>query len=346
MTSLRSSGFLGSFLLLVIIVQCLSDQDKPRMLISVAIVWIAVACLFTVYMLATHGSLRVGQYLGVNHQWGNRFGNSLALCVPIIWYGHRQRLLSRSATTLAVFSITAIIGLAQSRGGVISLVLAVVACATYDILSKRRLRLVDFTLFYFIGGIATAAFVVLLVLTPYGQFLVERLSSTDLASYLSADSANASRSIEDYGRKAHTAAGMQMLAKPTLLGIGYMAFGEHLERSIGLYIISHNIFFTALGELGILGFVLASYFFFTLLVRLRRGYVFSDGPLPEFRSLYPYLAIALFIALVQWQWRPQHDNVVLFVMIGVVLNQHSFRGASRRGLSSSCASGIPRGLSR
>ena len=331
MTSLRASAFLGSFLLFVIIVQAVPDQRKPRLLVTLAIAWIGTSAIYTVYMFATYGGLRIVDVgVDVNHMWGNRFANSLSLCIPVLWYAHRQRLIGGKTTALAIFAIGVIIALAQSRGGFISMAVVITLCAAYDVLSKRRLKLSDFALFYFVGSTAAALVIVLLVFTTYGQGLLERLSHTDFASYWTSEDPTPTKAVSDYGRKAHMAVGIELVKNPTVLGIGYMAFGYHVEKITGMYITSHNLLFTVLGELGFVGLILALSFLLTLVSRLRRGYATSRYLMPEFRALYPYLTIALFVAFLQWQWRPQHDNIIMFATIGIVLNRHSWKSLSVR----------------
>jgi O-antigen ligase len=121
----------------------------------------------------------------------------------------------------------------------------------------------------------------------------------------------------DYVRAVMYYEGLHIIKEYPLTGIGFGGLGPHIEATYGFFLISHNIFITAWGELGIVGLLLFLYIVISAFVRLwRMRNISLNVNITDF-YFYSSTLVALIVAVLHAQFRQQLNNPFIYVIFGI-----------------------------
>ena len=129
----------------------------------------------------------------------------------------------------------------------------------------------------------------------------------------------------DFSRTAMYFEGMRLIQEHWLLGVGYGGLFSEMEASYGFGLVSHNLFISAIGEMGLPGLFILLWAVggaIVLLLRARRNAV-ND---PFLRSAATAALVSLVVVLVHAQFRPFYA----MPMVGLLLGQAAVLGGCRR----------------
>jgi O-antigen ligase len=315
--TLESGSILIAFAGIAFLAASVREEVKGQLVAALAVVWTVALCGQAVFLLLEFGSIRtisrsMGDATGGN--WGNRLANSLAMTLPLLWYGFGRGYLNRAVFATCLLASSAVVALSASRGGTLAFVLALSGSFTMLLrFGKVRLRR-NFETVAAAVALAAGLVILLFLYTDVPSQLVQRFVDTDFRA--AAGYSPASEAESDYARASQARLGWELVFNPTLLGIGYYSFGFLLEQRYGIYVSAHNIFFIVLGELGIVGAVLSLAGIVALAVRWlrkRRDKATYD------QMLYAFLGLVLLLGLVIFFWRPQQANPLLWFVFGSIV---------------------------
>jgi O-antigen ligase len=317
--TLRSGAILIPFLTLLFMAQSVREDRKPQFASMLALLWVVCAAAFASYLLFRFGSVRsynAEMVNAVGGQWGNRLSNALAVSTPLVWYGLDAGLLSKRAFLAALLLSSAVAVLSVSRGGIAVYAFANLLCILLVARRKSLLRRKYFHSLALAALLLTLAGTLLAFISDTPSEILERFINTDVESVLSGTEAD--RAEGDYTRRMQYAVGWQLVRNSSPLGIGYYGFQTHMERHAPVSTTAHNVLFIAIGELGWVGGLILIFVSLQLVASLLRKLRKSVS---VNRLLYQYLAISIAIGALSFLWRPQQDNPILWICVGLLLGR-------------------------
>lgn len=333
----RLAAGMPAFLLFALMWLSLLWSDYPEETFFRAQVAMGFLCLFTLALLAfQRGSFRwffrtciilpyicLGAFMAVLALFGSirvasptqadavgSFSNlapALALlCLPFLIYLFRGGGGSRLAVGGSMVSVIAVTLLSQSRGaylmlGVTLVLIVLLFGRGVNVKAASAIKLL------FVAGFA------LLIIVVAGGYentfgaVAERFQASQI---LDLDS-TATAGEADYSRQAMYLGGIETIRDEPLTGIGYGGLAERMNDAYGFRLASHNLILTAWGEMGLLGLLL-----FIWLTSATVSRAWESRRQSEF---YRAALVAVIVALLHAQIRPQLENPMFWVVLAVAL---------------------------
>lgn len=252
--------------------------------------------------------------------FSNHAGALVVSVVPLILFGssfYPNRWLFRAAFACSAFVVIA----SESRGAMLVFALAVLMVV---LLSRGRMKRRAVTL----ALLGAGAFLGLLLIWagPGIGMLAATLARLQESQLLSLGGLSApSESGGDFKRTAMYFEGLRLIREHWLLGVGYGGLFSEMEASYGFGLVSHNLFISAVGEMGLPGLLILFWAVggaIARLLRARRNAV-ND---PFLRSAATAALVSLIVVLVHSQFRPFYA----MPMVGLLLGQAAVLGGRER----------------
>lgn len=274
-----------------------------------------------VVLLLTFGAVRSVDELVIHGagSFSNHAGALVVSVVPFILFGasfYPNRWLFRAAFACSAFVVIA----SESRGAMLVFVLAVtmVFLLSRGGMKRRTMVLV------FVGTGAILG--LLLVWAPGIGLLASTLGRLQESQLLSLGGLAApSTGSDDFARTAMYFEGLRLIREHWLVGIGYGGLFSEMKAAYGFGVVSHNLFITAIGEMGLAGLFILLWAVggaIAQLLRVRREAA-ND---PFLRGAATAALVSLIAVLVHSQFRPFHT----MPMVGLLLGQAAVLGDRRR----------------
>lgn len=258
------------------------------------------------YLFLNYGTVRAVVAV-VRETYGtfSNVGTALIVgCAPLLLARTVIPNMDNRLTYFLLFAVVAAVLLAQSRSGIV-LVLAPATILSITLMIRAR-RVVEIIAVTFILPVFSWFLIDILNLQDQIMRTVERLLGSALISQ---------GTQADFVRlEMFRAFGLILNEKP-LFGVGYENFGIFMQGVSQYSVVSHNIFVTAFGEMGIFGLLTYGGLFFWG-VKRALGLVMGH----QHERDYPVLAalgVAILMVLLHALFRPQLNNPLFFCLIGL-----------------------------
>lgn len=275
-----------------------------------------ICTVLSFVLFIMYGTLRpadqLGHFLGA---YGTRMAAYMATIMPFLVYSGRVRK-NHAANILIVLCV--LVGLlTESRSGLamvsISYIISFVAVSgNYRDSFIKVIKIIPIVI------ILISLFLIFFSESNFLENLVGRILSTEISSYIAPQSTELGdrSSTDDWGRKVMYMTGWGLVSNPTVIGAGVGSLGYIIADSYNHFIMSHNFFITVIGELGLVGTVIYFFIGCRLIILFYRGYRLSGvGEVSVIKAAIVSIVVAFVIA----QYRPMHDNPVLFFSLGVLI---------------------------
>lgn len=259
--------------------------------------------------------------------FSNHAGALVVAVVPFILFGssfYPNRWLFRAAFVCAAFVVIA----SESRGAMLVFGLAVLLVV---LLSRGRIKRRAVTLVLLGAGAFLGLFLVWAG-TGIGMIMstLSRLQESQLLSLggLSAPSASGG----DFQRTAMYFEGLRLIREHWLLGVGYGGLFFEMEASYGFGVVSHNLFISAVGEMGLPGLLILLWAVGGAIAQLLRARRNAAND-PFLRNAATAALVSLIVVLVHSQFRPFYAMPMVGLLLGqaAVLGGHGRQAGAREG---------------
>jgi hypothetical protein len=327
--ALKESGLLLAFATITIMAaRARSWRDNERLLLTATTGFVFSAFIITIGFYAMYGGVRFhGMRETIVGIHGVRSASYFATAIPVAAY---IIAVGRSRLGSAVLA-AAIIGalLSQSRSGIAATMIALLM--SYSLVGRDlriRLGLAPIVL-------ALAVIVGLLGIMIFPDILesdaLRRLQGTNLGHYVGTNSESLSNraNVEDWQRRVMYAVGWENVGEFRVIGSGYYSTGFLVKERFGEFVPSHNLVVTVIGELGLIGGLIFGVFAY-LVAHSSLSLLSSVRSVPDAVMFVRTLILVIALGLMISQYRPQTDNPLLWLALGLTLSAHAQLRSERR----------------
>ena len=278
--------------------------------------------LIVTFIMVTVGTLRPPS---VRTNWmgpiSTRAAAEATLLIPVMFYLAERRLYK----WLPYLMIVALIGigiLTQSRSGLAAVMLSTGLSFLFITHAKVSRLGIALSLIPVIVG---AAVLIVPTLSALGIQIdaLDRLLNTDFVALATggagAGSLDVRSEVDDWGRLVMYTVGIDLIDDFSLIGAGLFSTGPIAYERFGHFVQAHNVIIIMVGELGLIGASIATFYLFTLWRfwhRIRVAYA-RDQNLTLFVKM---LAIILLLGLMLAQYKTMQGNLMFFGAIGSLLS--------------------------
>jgi hypothetical protein len=283
---------------------------------NLAVTQAAVICCLFLYLLTEYGTVRaVGNDSPLN-SFSNEGAAQLVICLAYIVHGYITRRHARMFHLLAGAITTMGVIISESRGAYLGVGFLAVGAVLFSKGNKRRLLN---------AMLISAALAATLAIATAGSetqsmisYVTGRIQDSKLLSFATSGGRagkDDTLRVEMYGL------GTSIFLKHPYLGVGYYAFGSLFQEQTGKYEISHSLAVTAFAELGLLG---AAVIIWLIVASIRLSYLAVRRAASRVDSSFSRATLlALSVALIEAQFRPQFDNPLFFIVLALAFSQPS-----------------------
>jgi O-antigen ligase len=279
---------------------------------------VLIASLFIYYR---YGAIRADSK-EISDAVGSFSNLAPAIVIPLIPFHIYLYLIksNRLLTYISFYAAIIVVLISQSRGGYLMLSIIVLGspflfstnyCKKLIYLTKILTILIILigSIIFFFGYESTIGRV------------AERFSSSQLIHFFSADSP--AKGESDYRRFVQYATGISIIKSHPIMGVGFYGFPTQMEKLLidkeGS--VSHNIFFTVWGEMGILGLLAFVWLVYSALLKTLRERSYCKKLRNRSGFLfYSALGMAISVSLLHAQFRPQLTNPLFYVIFALALS--------------------------
>ncbi len=251
------------------------------------------------------------------HSYPNHMGAVTEICMPFLFFFFRFSKNKLFVIFLIIINIFNIM-VSQSRGAYLILVLSLIMIPL--LYNRNFFKFVSSAfLWILICALVYGALSLIPVTGKFMDVIEHRILATEL-SPVSFETEDISESGKDMiKRDLMYAAGVHIIKKKPLSGIGYGSFKYYIKDMFGRNLIPHNIFITLWTGSGILAVLL----FASIIIKAFRNLWLKFRHLKNTDRLLSYWfltnCIALFFLLVHGQFRPLLNNPVFYLPLAVGL---------------------------
>jgi len=276
--------------------------------------------LIVIFIMVTVGTLRPPS---VRTNWmgpiSTRAAAEATLLIPVMFYLVERRLYKWLPYLMIVALITIGI-LTQSRSGLAAVMLS--TGLSFLFITNAKVSRLGIAL-SLIPVIVGAAVLIVPTLSALGIQIdaLDRLLNTDFVALATggAGSLDVRSEVDDWGRLVMYTVGVDLIDDFSLIGAGLFSTGPIAYERFGHFVQAHNVIIIMVGELGLIGASIATFYLFTLWRswhRIRVAYA-QDQNLTLFVKM---LAIILLLGLMLAQYKTMQDNLMFFGAIGSLLS--------------------------
>jgi len=289
---------------------------KKNELISAVVIIVPSTVFFAfMFIFFVYGSVRplsvsMADEVGA---FSNLGGALVVLCVPYLFVLYKVKK-SKVMVLLSLLACVLVVILSESRGAALMLLVSMVL-SYYFLTGSYKYKHVKFlavsTVILFIG-----IFVYFGGLDVIDSPIVKRFGESQVLHVLYDNNLVPVKSEPDYVRAVMYVEGLDLVLENTLHGIGYGSMGYSLEEKYGFLVVSHNLFITVIGEMGIVGAVIFTWLMVVVFFRLRRMQKYSRlGSCDHLIASATIISIIVFF--IHAQFRPQLLNPMLPVLLAM-----------------------------
>ena len=248
-----------------------------------------------------------------------------AIVIPLIPFHIYLHLIkwNKLLNYLSLYSAIIVVLISQSRGGYLMLAI-ILLVSPFLFNSNYRGKLIFLHKMLIICIIIIGSVIFFFGYESTIGRVAERFSSSQLLHFLSAETPV--KGEGDYRRFIQYATGISVIKSHPIMGVGFYGFstemGKMLVDTEGS--VSHNIFFTVWGEMGIFG--LSAFFWLTYSALTKTLRVRSHSTILRNHSsflFYSALVLAILLSLLHAQFRPQLTNPSFYIIFALALSVYS-----------------------
>lgn len=234
----------------------------------------------------------------------------VVLCVPYLLL--TPHLVRRKLIVwISLFACILVVLLSQSRGGMLMLALAfLLSVGLYPArISVRIVKLLKLT-------IVVVPFIFIFTISMGNEYVVETVIERFVSSQMVSSNGifDPIKDEDDYHRALMYSEGIHAIYDEPVWGIGYGALAPYIEKRGGIGVVSHNIFITAWGEMGVPGLLAMLWLILSVFFMLRK-YLKSSIVTRKDKLLLVATTVALVVAFIHAQFRPLFSNPIFPVLI-------------------------------
>lgn len=286
---------------------------QKRQVEKLGVLIAGIVSILAFYFLWKHGAVRISatEKAAYGISYANLIAAGIVAAMPLILFNKGDGWLTVANGMLLVCIVVVVF--TESRAGIILVCLAVALSLAFG----KSVRVSKWT-----AAFATAAVLLTVaygVVQAYFPDVAERLNRIGgVLSVFSYDSMGSlERNEEDFARKMQMLYTIERIEQLPLVGVGYGAFGQAIERDTGFYVHSHSFFGTFFVELGLVGFLLFSVFNLSLAGALLTKV--NDFRRPREARVARMAFVGWILQNLLFLTRPQMAELTYFVVLGLAL---------------------------
>ena len=291
-----------------------------QVLLAAALLVAISVALFLAFGTIRPETISVGEVTG---SFSNKLTAVNLLLLPFAVLGWKLFPRQRLYWQLALFGLTVTVLAAESRAGLILLVIGYGLCFRwFEQRAARRLAV------YLIGAFMAAVILLAAPVLPGGDKITEPLERLSHLSTFS-DLAQMGRpppnvlrteSLPDIRRAVMYYEGVKAVREHPVTGVGYRGIKQRMEEYYGVGVISHNIILTAWGEFGLVGLLALIATGLGTVLRCRR-FIRLARRAGDSQIFYFCQAMltALLLGWIHAMARPQESNFLFMSLVAVAL---------------------------
>lgn len=297
---------------------------KKETLLKKVVKYLPLATLASlIFFSVTYGGVRVskldlGDSASKLSAFSNHASSTVILLIPLL-LAYMKITKGGYLYLFSLFSAISVVLLSQSRAS-ISLLVFILFLSIFLFNPNARKLLKNILLYVFIAIATLFPLSQLEVTNNILEPIVHRFEQSQISSSI-ADvlTKEPSKEDDDFGRAIMYYEGVNLIKEHYVLGIGYNSFKYYLDDRYGLEIISHNLFITAWGELGLLGLLLI---IFIIWQTFKKPWQARKAAIKRGDSYYMFLysgiLISIIVAWLNFMTRPQFNNPIFWFLLAYI----------------------------